>query len=208
MCDVRLRDIRDVWRARDLGFHSVIVGALPLTNPNLGALGPPPPATRSGAPTLTLALILVLVLALTLALTQAPAPAPISSRRDAAQDMCARRLGTFLAHQGEALLHPRTICRVTLTMLHPLLTPLSLIMLHPLTMRPPPPTTTTTPMAYHNGLYPPCCTMQAMLAKGSVEFGGGAGKAVCSQVPLASGRPCGHPPLPKPARLLRKHASL
>jgi len=28
MCDVRLRDLRDVWMARDLGFDSVIVGEM------------------------------------------------------------------------------------------------------------------------------------------------------------------------------------
>ena len=78
MCDVRLRDIRDVWRARDLGFHSVVVGALPLTNPNLGTEDPNLMGTRSSAPKPTLAP--TLFLALTLAPTLAPAPALISTR--------------------------------------------------------------------------------------------------------------------------------
>ena len=33
VCDVRLRDLRDVWRARDLGFHALIAGAYPLPYP-------------------------------------------------------------------------------------------------------------------------------------------------------------------------------
>ena len=33
VCDVRLRDLRDVWRARDLGFHALIAGAYPLPSP-------------------------------------------------------------------------------------------------------------------------------------------------------------------------------
>ena len=159
VCDVRLRDIRDVWRARDLGFDSVIVGALPHTNPSTGTEDPTRMETRS----------------------QAPAPSPISSRRDAAQDLCARRHGTFLSHQGEALLHPRTMpdhlpCLIiTLTVPRPLLTPLSLILLHPPTICPLATTTTTTTTTTTAS----CCTIQAMLAKGSVEFGGGAGKAAC-----------------------------
>ena len=182
MCDVRLRDIRDVWRARDLGFHSVVAGALPLMDPNLRTEEPElhgnpklSPETNPGP---------------NLAFSPDPSPDPSPSPSfNLDQVRCCSRPVRARAwnlpcssRRGSATLTPVPCCilrhAASLTMLHPLPTPLSLIMLHPLTMLQPPP--------WH--IYSSCCIIQAMLAKGSVEFGGGAGKAACSKClwPLAA----------------------
>ena len=202
MCDVRLRDIRDVWRARDLGFHSVVAGALPLMDPNLRTEEPElhgnpklSPETNPGPN-------------LVFSPDPSPDPSPSPSFNLDQVRCCSRPVRATAwnlpcsSRRGSATLTPAPCCIVhhaaSLTMLHALLSPLSLIMLHPLTMLQPPTMAYLLIMLHHAG----------NARKGVRRVRWRCRQGSMLEVPLASGSPCGHPPLQRPACLLRKCTSL